>query len=168
MKTLNYFAYGSNMLYERIARRITSAERLCAASLEGYRLDFSKLSIDGSGKCTITLHAGSIVHGVIYKINETDLKKLDLFEGMMPEGSGKGYKRAILQTTSPEIEVVTYIANKENLNLMPYSWYKELVFAGAKENQLPPDYIEEFITSYPCKKDPNQERNERNMAILKG
>ena len=51
--TIPYFAFGSNMLLERIKKRVPSARVLGNATLGGYALRFNKLSKDGSGKANI-------------------------------------------------------------------------------------------------------------------
>lgn len=49
MASVQYFAYGSNMLTERLQARCNSAIVRCVASADEYRLGFSKKSQDGSG-----------------------------------------------------------------------------------------------------------------------
>ena len=48
--------------------------------------------------------------------------------------------------------------------LNPYNWYKEHVLRGARENNLPHDYISiiEKIESLP---DPDMDRHEQELAI---
>ena len=71
-----YFAYGSNMLVERITAptRVPGAVAMGAAGLEGYQLSFGKLSIRTSGhrtgKCDIVEQSGGAVYGVLYEVPE--------------------------------------------------------------------------------------------------
>ena len=53
--TFKYFAYGSNMLKERLCARdrCPSAMPVDVGSIRGYTLQFWKISKDGSGKATI-------------------------------------------------------------------------------------------------------------------
>jgi gamma-glutamylcyclotransferase len=53
-----YFAFGSNMLLERIKKRVPSARALGIATLGGYALRFNKLSKDGSAKANIVPFGG--------------------------------------------------------------------------------------------------------------
>lgn len=46
-----YFAYGSNMLTERLIARTPSARPVGTSLLPGHRLTFHKRGRDGSGKC---------------------------------------------------------------------------------------------------------------------
>jgi hypothetical protein len=89
--TFKYFAYGSNMLLERLRRRCGSAQAIGVGTLNGYTLEFSKPSMDESGKATIVKSdvAGARVVGVLYDIATEELRELD-----NAEGYGKGYDRA--------------------------------------------------------------------------
>ena len=51
--TMLYFAYGSNMLTERLKARVSSATPIGKANLSDHGLRFHKKSKDGSGKCDI-------------------------------------------------------------------------------------------------------------------
>ena len=64
----------------------------------------------------------------------------------MSEGVGSGYERAtvtVLNDKGNRRKVLTFLATPSHIDdqLKPYSWYKELVLAGAAEHGLPPDYI---------------------------
>jgi gamma-glutamylcyclotransferase len=50
---MKYFAYGSNMLTERLRARVGGAAALSKVCVCGYRVRFHKRSDDGSGKCNI-------------------------------------------------------------------------------------------------------------------
>lgn len=73
MASVPYFAYGSNMLTERLQARCKSAKVRCVGSADGYRLAFSKKSQDGSGKATIRPDEASGVYGIVFDIDETEL-----------------------------------------------------------------------------------------------
>jgi gamma-glutamylcyclotransferase len=51
--TMLYFAYGSNMLTERLKARVPSTRPISPAILSDYDLRFHKRSTDKSGKCDI-------------------------------------------------------------------------------------------------------------------
>jgi cation transport regulator ChaC len=87
------FAYGSNMCSGRFrAYGLEPIGHGRAALLDGYRLDFSKLSKDGSGKATVSPCSGHQVWGVLYEIHEADLACLD-------KGEGTGYTRSMRGST---------------------------------------------------------------------
>lgn len=140
MPTFTYFAYGSNMLSERLTERCPRAEAIGNAFVEGYALSFSKRSNDGSGKATLIRSAGSTVHGVLFRIPTSECAALD-------EAEGPGYRRnddfAVVENANgTSISTTTYLAEESSLNesLCPYDWYLELVTTGAKQHGLPEDY----------------------------
>ena len=57
-KTFHYFADGSNMMTARLLGRCPSAKVVSLAHADGYKLAFSKLSVDTSGKATLIPFAG--------------------------------------------------------------------------------------------------------------
>ena len=85
--TFYYFAYGSNMLTTRLKPRCPGAKRVGRADADGAVIEFSKPSIDGSGKATLRQAAGSRTAGVLFEIPIAELAQLDSHEGV---GSGYG------------------------------------------------------------------------------
>uniref|UniRef100_F1SII1 Gamma-glutamylcyclotransferase n=2 Tax=Sus scrofa TaxID=9823 RepID=F1SII1_PIG len=82
-----YFAYGSNLLMERIHLRNPSAEFYCVARLQDFKLDFG----NSQGKTSETWHGGIAtifespgdeVWGVVWKMNKSNLSSLDEQEGV--------------------------------------------------------------------------------------
>ena len=55
MRSVLYFAYGSNMLSRRLAARVSSAHRIATGCVIGRKLTFDKVGRDASGKCDIEL-----------------------------------------------------------------------------------------------------------------
>src|ERR1700756_1898091 len=92
--TMIYFAYGSNMLTNRLLSRCSDAKTIGPAFLTGYTLCFDKRSRDGSGKCTIghTARPSDIVHGVLFTVPQSQLPSLD-----RAEGKGAEYDRIVVQ-----------------------------------------------------------------------
>ena len=142
MTSIRYFAYGSNMLLQRLRERCKSARIICVASVSGYQLAFSKKSKDGSGKATIVAESDARVYGVVFDISSEDATELDRIEGL-----GKGYERieliAFTHQEGPPITVIAYIAHEGFLDstLRPYDWYRDLIVKGAKQHNLPDDYV---------------------------
>ena len=64
-------------------------------------------------------------------------------------------------------DVLFYIAKKENINdnLLPYTWYKDIVILGAQNHKLPYEYIA-YIKSFNATTDPDQERDKKNRLII--
>jgi gamma-glutamylcyclotransferase len=142
-----YFAFGSNMLLERIKKRVPSARALGIATLGGYALRFNKLSKDGSSKANIVPSADprAVVYGVLYHLDEDERPRLDRAEGL-----GKGYqiRRVRVRRDGAEVEeeAFTYIAAPEAVrdDLPPFRWYKDMVIAGATRNRLPEPYLRQI------------------------
>ncbi|QGZ57252.1 gamma-glutamylcyclotransferase family protein [Paraburkholderia acidiphila] len=137
----SYFAYGSNMSVRRIAVRLPSATVVTTGFVTGYKLAFDKLSKkDGSGKCDCE-HTGDVgdrVYGVIFSVAHSERLALDTFEG-----AGKGYEPLSIrvETANGGMYALTYVATKKQPGLLPYHWYKQHVLVGAREANLPEDYV---------------------------
>ena len=158
------FAYGSNMPTTRIKARCPSARALGVAELPGYELRWHKKSKDGSGKCDIvpTAQPGVSVFGVLYEIAGGEKTDLDRAEGL-----GLGYDESEIEVHqgAVRLNVKAYVAAATDPTLKPYSWYRDLAIAGAKEHGLPDHYIAR-LEAVPAEKDANQKRHDENMALI--
>lgn len=74
-KRFYYFAYGSNMHEPRMLARCPQARLVGKAVLKGFRL-VERLYADVEPK------AGGAVEGVLWTVSESDLLRLDSFEGV--------------------------------------------------------------------------------------
>ncbi len=146
MKTL-YFAYGSNMLESRLLARIPSAKFISNGRLSGWRVVFNKKSQDGSGKANLLPAPDFETWGVLYELDWHALDRLDVYE--------RGYRRISMQVYSARrqlIEAVTYISDSTTDEPIAFDSYKQLVIAGARENDLPIEYIR-YLEQLPSKPD---------------
>ncbi len=159
-----YFAYGSNLLTNRLKNRVPTVSKVDNGTLPDYSLSFHKRSIDGSGKCNIIREGGSVVHGVIFEIDKNEKSNLDQSEGA---GSGYNEEQITVYVGGESISVFTYIASESHVDnsLSPYLWYKTLVVEGAREHGFPEDYIDE-IQKVNSVRDQNQERRKSGLANL--
>jgi gamma-glutamylcyclotransferase len=161
--TFHYFAYGSNMLYERLRRRTPSASPIGNVILNNHSLAFRKQSTDGSGKCDVMLAShDKTVHGVVYRVNSTELRALDRAEGVE-----HGYVRSKIEVAMPdgkELECVYYYATDIDSSLKPYDWYKALVIAGLEQSKLPDEYRDE-VGKVIALEDPEPDRPNRLEAL---
>lgn len=162
MGTIRYFAYGPNLLRERLLARCTGVIRVGRAALPDSRLRFDKASLDGSGKCAFESAAGEVVCGVLRDLPEEQLPALNL-----AEGTDDGYKRCVVEVT-PEgggmIEVLAYRALERWVGVPPYDWYLALVIAGAQQQGLPPEYVAR-LRATPFAVDDDLQRAERREAL---
>ena len=165
MATFTYFAYGSNMLLQRLQKRCPSAAFLGIAFANGYALNFNKKGLDGSGKATLVKSSddGERVHGALFEIDLEDRQSLD-------DAEGHDYSRddefVVWQAGHAKQTATTYIAKPTAIdeNLVPYDWYKHLVLAGAVQARLPDIYVAS-IEAIKAISDPKQERDRRIEAI---
>ncbi len=81
IQTVFYFAYGSNMNFDRMRERDVNFFSRQPAFLPGYRLVFNKRSDKGNQAfANIVLNKTGIVFGILYEIDKINLEKLDFFE----------------------------------------------------------------------------------------
>ena len=163
---MRYFSYGSNMSSRRILQRVSSAQLVTVACLKAHTLQFHKAGKDGSAKCDIsfTSQIDDFVLGVVFDIAQEQKLKLDRVEGV-----GHGYEEKMVVVSGingEEISASTYYATNINQSLMPYSWYKEHVMAGARENALSPDYVR-GIEQVATIEDLDRDRHDREMSIYR-
>ena len=159
MSKILYFAYGSNLLPTWLNYRVHSASPVSNISLNNWKLCFHKCSDDGSAKCNIieTDLNDDVVHGTIYEFNSDEKVKLDRAEG--------GYKHISMKFDEFD-NVLVYLAKKERIdnNLPVYTWYHDIVIAGAQFHDLPITYIE-YIKSFKAINDPNTDRDKEKRSI---
>jgi gamma-glutamylcyclotransferase len=153
------------MLMERLRARVPSAQNPTPFPLWKHRLRFHKKSVDCSGKCSIvaTESDGDVVHGVIFDVEEEQIKALDCAEGV-----GHGYIREeiTILLSGTQTKVFVYVAEKDAIDeaLMPYRWYYDLVLAGAEQHALPRDYVA-GLRAVPFAQDPKPNRKSRIEAL---
>lgn len=163
-RTFVTFAYGSNMLTRRVRDRCPSSTPLGVARLDGHELRWHKRSADGSGKCDVVEVAatGSVVFGVLFQIEVAEKPALDSAEGL-----GNGYEQGTTSVTcnGESRNALIYVATAIDDSLNPYTWYKALVVAGAREHCLPGEYVAQLEIEKAVK-DANAQRHTRNMAMV--
>jgi len=162
--TLQYFAYGSNLLFERLRERVPSTKIVGMGFINRFVLQFYKRSIDGSGKCTIipTSNEQDRVYGMITVMDEADKPRLDRAEGL-----GHGYYQHRIEVKTPHgtESAFTYVAEHVDETLQPYTWYRDLVVAGAVQNNFPEGYVAR-LERIEADVDSNQGRELKNRQIL--
>jgi len=163
---LYYFAYGSNLLHQRLQARTPSAEPLLRARLAEHALRFHKIGDDGSGKCD-AFHTGSpddAVHGLVYALAERDKQILDGIEGV---GHGYLVKAVTLMTKCGELTATTYVVQSDYIDpgMLPFDWYLDFVIAGARQNGLPEAYIA-GLAAVPARPDADARRARANRLLL--
>ncbi|XP_032091463.1 gamma-glutamylcyclotransferase [Thamnophis elegans] len=138
-----YFAYGSNLLRERIMLRNPSVAFLTIAQLLDYKLAFGshqgKPSLQWKGgTATIVYSPGEEVWGIIWKMNTSDLYSLDRQEGV-ENGIYIPIEVTVRIQDGKIVKCRSYQMNDYVLDL-PSPQYKKVICMGAKQNELPVDY----------------------------
>ena len=159
------FAYGSNMLTSRIRERVPSATVVGTGRLRAHVIRWHKRSLDGSAKCDIenTGRGDDAVWGVLFELDAAEKSALDRAEGL-----GKGYVERPVNVVTDDgvVTAITYVATARDPTLKPYHWYKAFALAGAKEHNLPPEYIQklEAVLSVPDRDSARAAQNERLLT----
>ena len=156
-----YFAYGSNMLTERLRARCPGAEPVAVAVAEDYRLILSLPGGGPSGKAGIVRRQSASVHGVLYELAVADAMALDAHEGPSYRRVGEfavGGRRLVAAMTYLPVEAVL------RETLAPFDWYRALVLAGALQHGLDAAHVA-AIAAVAAIPDPEPERPQRLAAI---
>lgn len=162
--SLYYLAYGSNLHPRRLAARVPSSRPLGHVKLQDLELSFHKRSVDGSGKCTLCERKGVVSHGFLYEFASDEKPLLDAVEGT------KGYLQQQVKCSVNGVQYLAYlyVARSTHLDpsLVPYSWYKQLVIAGARYHNFPSEYLN-ALAAIPSLPDPDGERATSNENLVR-
>ncbi|XP_008322121.1 gamma-glutamylcyclotransferase [Cynoglossus semilaevis] len=145
-QTFMYFAYGSNLLKERLQLKNPSALMYSVARLQNYKLAFGNhKGIANSrwhgGVATIEPSPGDEVWGVVWKMNLSDLESLDRQENVRL-GTYSPVELSV-KTDGQVIGCRSYIMNS-CVYAPPSPQYLQVILMGAEQNGLPKDYQEKL------------------------
>lgn len=160
-----YLAYGSNLYPPRLRARIGEIEFVSVCRLPGYHFAYNKVGSDGSAKANVTAESGALSWGVIWRIFRHAWPALDRFEGV-----GRGYERVGIEIdldTDGGALAQTYIAPDawQSTDLVPYSWYRDLVVAGAGHWRFPGEYLS-VVRDVPVRRDPDLTRHREHELLI--
>src|SRR5512144_572666 len=128
METRLYFAYGSNLDHEGMARRCPDSEPLGRATLEDWQLTFQ-------GVADIRRRPGARTHGALWRISDRDLERLDTYEGYP---SLYGREKVPVLSGGAELVAVTYVMTDEARYLgRPSTGYLATIRRGYEQWELP-------------------------------
>ncbi|XP_062871065.1 gamma-glutamylcyclotransferase a [Trichomycterus rosablanca] len=141
-----YFAFGSNLLKERLQLQNPSAVFYCVGKLKGYVLKFglwgeNVTSRWNGGVATIEECPDDDVWGVVWKMANKDITTLDKQEGV-----DKGVyspMEVTVDTESGPLLCRTYKMNNVK-PCLPSPQYKQVVCLGAQQNGLPEEYVKKL------------------------
>lgn len=165
MSTYFYFAYGSNLLNERLQNRCPTAQPIATAFAPGYNVNFGKIGHDdhgGSGKGTIfkTNNENDRVYGVVYEMHLEEATILDRIEGIhltLPTTYIRDANFMVQTDQGQQFQTVTYIADPDPTPPKPYTWYWALCLSGAIQNDLPKAH-QDHLASFDHMPDPDPQR----------
>jgi gamma-glutamylcyclotransferase (GGCT)/AIG2-like uncharacterized protein YtfP len=147
-----YFAYGSNMDAGQMKERCPSATFVCRAKLPAHRLAFTLKSVEREcGVADVVRDDTKDVWGVVYELPENELRDLDKDESFRPgrPGNQNEYTREN-HYVWPEgdakrpLLVALYRGHPQLDPPLPSYDYKRLIVEGAKNWNLPSEYIREL------------------------
>ena len=129
----SYFAYGSNLCVEQMARRCPDATDPRPATLADH-----DWLINERGVATVEPFDGSQVHGVLWQVDDHDLATLDSAEGVPVR-----YRRDRLtvHTEQGPAEAWVYIDHRVDPG-PPRPGYLERIIDGALHHGLPHRWVE--------------------------
>lgn len=138
-----YFAYGSNLLRERVQLRNAATTFCSTARLQDFKLTFG--SVQGrtisqwhGGAATIVPSPGDEVWGVVWQMNKDGLSTLDEQEGV-PFGAYVPIEVVVHTEEGKELICRCY-EMKDPVFVLPSPHYKWVICMGAKQNNLPAEY----------------------------
>ena len=128
-----YFAYGSNLCVEQMARRCPDATNPRPATLAAH-----DWLINQRGVATVERFAGTHVHGVVWDLSDRDLTTLDSAEGVPVR-----YRRNRLPVHTPDgpSDAWVYIDHRVETGA-PRPGYLEMIIDGAIHHRLPSGWID--------------------------
>ncbi|XP_048236367.1 gamma-glutamylcyclotransferase-like isoform X1 [Haliotis rufescens] len=144
-KRFLYFAYGSNILGERILLNNPTAQFIHTARLNDYRLTFDapcdiNKTLWAGALATIRSCPGSSVWGVIWQLDMADSDNLDRQE--------KTYQRRTVTVTTPDGTTHTCrtyeLDGEYDIAHSPSPQYKDVIVRGARQSGLPQAYISQL------------------------
>ena len=140
-----YFAFGSNMDDEQMARRCPGATPATMATLLDHRLVFRGPSKNrGAGVASVDPAPGPGVRGLVWNLSEEDLLTLD-----RREGAPQWYKRATVSVATDDgssQEVILYRLPRDVLEMVPTDDYYDQIAAAYLHLRLDLRPLEDALT----------------------
>lgn len=138
-----YFIYGSNLNESQINERLLKHENCYLGKekcqLKEYKFAYNKKSIDGTAKANLVKFEGGVVEGVAICVEKTALGEfLKEFE------IGYDVVEVDLWIGESSFKAVTCISH-DFIDVGPKEDYVSKILIGAEENDLPEEYINEFL-----------------------
>jgi hypothetical protein len=128
-----YFAYGSNMHRAAMQARCREACAVGPARLDGYQF-----FIGAEGWGSVRRQAGSVVHGVLWKVTPRDLAVLHAYE-LLDKGL-YDLRRLPVRAGARQVGAMIYLLRRRQTGT-PKPGYAELCSFAAREWNFPAHYV---------------------------
>ena len=126
------FAYGSNLNKKQMLERCPESKPEFVATLHNYKLVFVGWSRQWrGGVISIKPFRGGRVLGAVYEVSDSDLKRLDKYEGY-PNDSNR-LNVTVLDEDGDAIDAVTYIKARQSEETQPSKEYLALLQQGYRD-----------------------------------
>jgi gamma-glutamylcyclotransferase (GGCT)/AIG2-like uncharacterized protein YtfP len=139
-----YFAYGSNMCRNQMARRCQGAESQGLALLSQHRF-----IINSRGYASVIPHPASRVHGVIWHLTDEQIQTLDHYEDVAHNLYRKKTIRVISDGGTHSFPAMTYVSTHTEQG-QPRPPYINSILEAAREFGFPADYLKELESWQPA------------------
>ncbi|MDR3724343.1 MAG: gamma-glutamylcyclotransferase [Terracidiphilus sp.] len=140
-----FFAYGANMNLAHLRQRCSHPVRVAVACLQNYRIGFYGHSEIWDGAMETAIEAeGSQLWGVLYALSGSDWDQIDQWQDARFDGAGRYFHYPIQAMDAHGKRYDARLYKKDVLYApqLPSNSYMELILDGARQNQLPPAYID--------------------------
>ncbi|XP_076109211.1 gamma-glutamylcyclotransferase-like [Mytilus galloprovincialis] len=143
-----YFAYGSNLLKQRLQLKNPTAVYKTTAKLMDFRLSFfitinPKTSRWNGAAATIAPAKGSSVWGTVWELSVEDIPSLDRQEGIY-----KALNVDVISEDRSPLTCRTYLLEPTTVpsdwDMRPSPQYMDIIIRGAIQSNLPEEYISQL------------------------
>jgi gamma-glutamylcyclotransferase (GGCT)/AIG2-like uncharacterized protein YtfP len=141
-----YFGYGANLSLERFKKWHIPVEAVGAAYIDEHQLKFNlPCEYKGKGFAGIENVPGKRVWGILFKINSSALKMLDVLEWV----PFNFYDRKLFEVVSNDKQyqnVHTYVTCHPRYDLIPSKAYLDFIIQAGRKADFPEEYLSELST----------------------
>lgn len=132
---MDYFAYGITLNREQMRKLCPEAKPKFPAVLPNYKIVFSGWSREWhGGSISIKPFKGERVAGAVYEIAETDLQKLDRFEGY--PAMTDHVNVLILKEDGQALKALTHIKRRQADESKPSPEYLAIIRKGYRDWEI--------------------------------
>lgn len=136
-----YIAYGSNLNTEQMRWRCSTARKLTVGEIKDYRLEFRGKK--ESAVATIVPSKGNVVPVLVWKIERSDEKSLDRYEGFPYLYRKESIK---IEADGKSLTAMAYVMNESYDIGMPSDYYLNTILEGYEEAGFDTNILMDAVT----------------------